>query len=60
MPKFRVKEYANITVLYECEIEADRISDAVEKAQQEGEWIKNESYEAWGDESEYDVEEVDE
>ena len=60
MPRYKVKEYATITVLYECEIEADKITDAVEKAQQEGEWVKDESYEAAWDETEYDVKEIEE
>ena len=60
MPKFKVTEYATITVRYECVVEADRISEAVEKAQMEGEWERDNFYEAWGDETEYDVEEIEE
>lgn len=58
--KYLVEEYATVTRLYTCEVEADNENDAVEKAIDEGDWKLDESYDSWGDESEWDVKEINE
>ena len=56
--KYKVKEYASVTILHTCEVEADNPEKAIETAQDEGVWDRDNFYEAWGDEIEYEVEEI--
>ena len=56
--KYKVKEYASVTILHTCEVEADSPEKAIETAQDEGVWDRDNFYEAWGDEIEYEVEEI--
>ena len=56
--KYLVNEYINTTIKFTCKVEADSKDEAILKATDDGEWVRDEDYEAWDDYSEFKAEEL--